>query len=179
MSRMILSFIALIAFSSIALAAKTAPNIGWVDIQKALQSVEAGKKAKKNFEQEVTKARDDLQKQDAALKGEQEALQKQAMMLSEKVKREKMQEFQKKVYEFQQKFQQTQVTMQKREQELTLPIINELVKIVEDVSKEEDLSYVLEKSQSSLVYAQPDLDVTDKVIAKYNKFYDKDGKRKK
>lgn len=178
MSRMMLVFIALVLCSSFAFASKGAPNIGWVDIQKALQSVESGKKAKKNFEQEVSKAREDLQKQDAALKEEQEALQKQAMMLSEKVKRDKMQEFQKKVYEFQQKFQQTQVTMQKREQELTFPIINELVKIVEEVSKEEELSYVLEKSQSSLVYAQPDLDVTDKVIARYNKLYDKDGKRK-
>ena len=178
MFRMSLTLMVMILSLSFASAATTS-NIGWVDIQKALQSVEAGKRAKNNFEQEVAKARNDLQKQDSALKEEQEALQKQAMMLSEKVKRDKMQEFQKKVFEFQQKFQQTQVTMQKREQELTFPIINELVKIVEEVSKEDGLSYVLEKSQSSLVYAQPDLDLTDKVIAHSNKLYDKDGKRKK
>lgn len=179
MFRMTLTLMSLILFSSFTFAADITPNIGWVDIQKALQTVEAGRKAKKSFEQEVSKAREDLQKQDSALKEEQEALQKQAMMLSEKVKRDKMQEFQKKVFEFQQKFQQTQATMQKREQELTMPIIGELVKIVEDVSREDGLSYVLEKSQSSLVYAKPDLDLTDKVIARYNKLYDKDGKRKK
>lgn len=185
MFRAVSTFFILVCFLTPAFATTTptptstsTSNIGWVDIQKALQSVEAGKRAKKAFEQEVTKARSELQKQDASLKATQEELQKQGMMLSEKVKREKGQEFQKSVMEFQQKFQQTQASMQKREQELTLPIITEIVKVVEEVSKEDKLAYVLEKSQSSLVYAQPDLDLTEKVIARYNQLYDKDGKKK-
>jgi outer membrane protein len=179
MNKLLFSFLLIAMVNSQVHAAENKANIGWVDIQQALSSVEAGRGAKSTFEQEMAKARVELQKQDSALKEEQEELQKQAMMLSEKVKRDKMQEFQKKVFEFQQKFQQTQLNMQKREQELTLPIITELVKVVEEVSKEEKLSYVLEKSQSSLVYAEPDLNLTDKVIARYNKLYDKNGKRKK
>lgn len=178
MYKQIFSFLIIMALTIQAYAASNSTNIGWVDIQQALSKVEAGQRAKGKFEQEMAKARKELQKQDSALKEEQEALQKQAMMLSEKVKRTKMQEFQKKVYEFQQKFQQTQLNMQKREQELTLPIISELVKVVEEVSKEEKLSYVLEKSQSSLVYAEPKLNLTDKVVSRYNKLYDKNGKRK-
>src|SRR6185437_12416902 len=95
----------LATFSTLVLSAPaladTAFKVAYVDLQKALQTVEAGKTAKSDLEKEVAGKRASLEKQQAALQAEAEQFEKKAAILNDSAKAAKQAELQKKFADFQ------------------------------------------------------------------------------
>jgi outer membrane protein len=56
--------------------------------------------------------------------------------------------------------------LQKKQTELTNPIIQRIVAIVSHIAKEKGYDIVIDKQAAP--YARPDLDLTDRVIQEYN-----------
>jgi outer membrane protein len=154
-------------------------NIAFVDLQKALESVDAGKKAKSSLDKEMAAKKTEIEKQEQALRKEAEEFEKKAAILNDAAKAQKQQEFQKKVMEFQKKYQEAQGDLQKRQQELTKPLLDQLRAIIEGMGKEKKYSLVLEKSQGAVLYAEGGTDITQLVIDKFNAQYKGDKKDKK
>lgn len=154
--------------SFLAQAAEGGFRLGFVDLQKTLQNVEAGKTAKSTLEKEVTAKRTGLEKQQQQLQKEAEEFEKKAGLMNESAKTQKQQELQKKFAELQKTATESQMELQKRERELTKPIIEEIRSVVEALGREKGLTLVLEKNEGAVLYAQSGEDLTDAVIERFN-----------
>ena len=141
----------------------------YINMQKAIQSTSAGKKAKKSLEKEFNKKKEQLKKKEGALKKEAEAFEKKRMVLSEKVRAEKQAALQKKMIEFQQELQTSQMNIQKKEREMTAPILEKIQKIIKEIAEQRSYSMVFEKNSQAIMWAKADLDITREVIKKFEK----------
>lgn len=162
------------AFGSPAFSAdvKSEPKIGYVDMQKAIQETTTGKTAKKELEKEFNSKKVELQKKEADLKKMDEDLRKKSSALSEEVRSKKMQELQGEAMKFQREVGESQLNIQKKERELTQPILEKLQAALEKVAKEGGYTMVFEKGEQSVLYAKKDLDLTDALVKEYEKSAD-------
>lgn len=158
----------LVSLVSVTCVAADGFHLGLVDLQKALQNVEAGKSAKKSLEKEVTSKRGELERRQNELQKEAEGFEKKSALLNEAAKTKKQQELQKKFMELQKEAAESQMDLQKRERELTKPIIDELRAVIEGLGKEKGLTLILEKNEGAVLFSQGGEDLTEQVIEKFN-----------
>jgi len=144
-------------------------TLGYVDLQKALSVSQAGQAAKQKMETEIADIEDQVKQRQADLQALQDSLKKQMGMLSDDAKEEKQVEFEQRVRDYQRYVKDKQDEMKSREERYTQKILRELGKQVVALSEKEGVSMMMEKSQ--LVYADPALDYTDKLIEMYDKEY--------
>ncbi len=159
---------AMFTLSVLAWADAAPMKLGTVDLQKALQTVESGKKAKSTLEKEVSAKKSELEKKQAAFQKEAEEFEKKSAILNDTAKGAKQAELQKKFVELQKQAQESQGELQKRERDLTQPIVNELKSIVEALGKEKGMHMVFEKNEAGVLYSESGTDLTDAVIEKFN-----------
>lgn len=144
-------------------------KVGLVEMQKALQGVETGKKARAALEGEFNKKKTELQKEEASIKKMHEDFQKQALVMNDAAKAKKQQEIQEKLMKFQEVTARYQSEIQRKEQELTDPIVKKLRKIIKDVAEKKGYVMVFEKNENTVLYSPDKDDLTDEVITAYNK----------
>lgn len=144
-------------------------KIGYVDLQQALQTVDAGKKAKSRLEKEVNAKRGALEKEQAALEKEKTDFEKKAAIMNEATRGKKMAELQQRFMELQKKAGQSQMELQQRERELTKPLIDKLRSIIEAIGKERKYQLILEKNEGAVLYAMDNSDLTEEVIKRFDK----------
>jgi outer membrane protein len=157
-----------LVFSTATFGADAVFKVAYVDLQKALQTVEAGKNAKSQLEKEVTAKRTSLEKQQADLQKEAEQFEKKAAILNDAAKASKQAELQKRFADFQRQAGEMQMDLQKRERELTKPLIDELRAIIEGMGKEKGFQLILEKNEGAVLYAENGNDLTEQVISAFN-----------
>jgi outer membrane protein len=150
------------------LSAKESFTMGYVDLQKALQTVEAGKNAKSTLEKEVSGKKAELEKQQKDFQKEAEQFEKKSAILNDSAKAAKQAELQKRYVDLQKLAAESQMELQKRERDLTKPIVDELKGIVEGLGKEKDYQFIVEKNEGAVLYAQAGSDLTTEVISRYN-----------
>ena len=70
-------------------------------------------------------------------------------------------------------FEKNRMEMQKRESELTVPIVKKLREVIETLAKEGKYTMILEKGlpnvQQIVLWADNDSDLTDEVVKAYEK----------
>ena len=156
--------------------AQEAFKLGYVDLQKAIQETSTGKKAKSELEKEFNAKKGDLQKREADLKKMAEDLEKKKVALSDEMKAKMQQELQQDMMKFQREVGESQMNIQKKERELTEPILKKLQGSLDKIAKDKGLSMVLEKSEQSVLWAKKELDLTDDLVKEYERT---DGNKKK
>ncbi|MCB9073077.1 MAG: OmpH family outer membrane protein [Bdellovibrionaceae bacterium] len=155
--------------SLFAMVASAEFKAGVIDMQKAIQSTKAGKKAKDELEKEFEKKKVDLKKKEDDLKKRAEEFEKKKMVLADKSREEQQIALQQDMMKFREDLNKSQMMIQQKERELTKPILDKLQKAISDVAKEKDLSVVLEKTEQSVMWAKADMDITEEVIKKADK----------
>jgi outer membrane protein len=148
--------------------ARAEMKVGFVDMQKAIQSTSAGKKAKAELETEFNKKKKELQKKEADLKKMGEHLERKKSVLSEEVLGKKQADFQEEMMKYRDVVGKSQLEIQKKERELTAPILEKMKTVIAKMAKDKGYSVVLENSQMVL-YSTPDADLTDEVVKAYEK----------
>lgn len=148
-------------------------KIGYVDMQKAIQETSAGKQAKKDLEKEFNSKKAELQKKEGDLKKMDEDLRKKATALSDEVRNKKMQELQGEAMKFQREVGESQMNIQKKERELTQPILEKLQAALDKIGKEGGYTMILERGEQSVLWAKKDLDLTDAIVKEFEKNADK------
>jgi outer membrane protein len=143
-------------------------KIGIVDMQKAIQSTAAGKKAKTELETEFEKRKKELQKKEADLKKMNDDLEKKKSVMSEEVMGRKQAELQEEMMKYREVLTKNQSEIQKKERDLTQPILEKMRKTISEVAKEGGYTYILENSPVVL-FADSSHDLTDKVIKAFEK----------
>lgn len=144
-------------------------KIAVVDLQKALQSVESGRKAKSTLEREFNDKKKQLQAEEEAIKKMSEDFKKQSMVLSDEAKNRKQQEIQERLVKYRELFGKSQFDIQNRERQLTEPIITKLKGIVDDMGQKQGYTIILEKNDNNVLFSQPKDDLTEDVIKTFNK----------
>lgn len=160
-----------VVLSAMAFSAPAAAQdvkIGYVDLQRALNEVEEGRKAKKRLEKEFEQKQSKLDKKQKEVKELKEQLDS-GMMLSEEAKQKKAVELQKQLAELQQLYMKMQRDLAQKEAEATQKIFKKMGEIVEKMAKEKGYDLILEKTESSVLYAEDGMDLTDELIERYDK----------
>lgn len=143
-------------------------KIATVDMQKALQTVKLGVKAKSELEGALNKKKKELEKKEAELRKASEDFQKQSLVMNEEARSAKQAELQQRFMKFQEETAKSQMELQKREQELTNPIVDKLRDIISDIAKQKSYTVVLEKNRNSVLYSLDKDDLTDDVIKQFD-----------
>ncbi|GAB4013670.1 MAG: OmpH family outer membrane protein [Bdellovibrio sp.] len=160
-----LSFVLL--FSNSALAMK----IGKVDVQKVLVTVEQGKKVRDQLKKEFDSKQAEIRKEEDKIRKQQEEFEKKSAVMNDKAKGQKQKEIQDGIMALQQKSMDYQKSIQEMENNLKRPILENIKKIVEDVSKSAGVDVTFEMSTAPIIFAKDEKDLTEDVIKAYNKKY--------
>lgn len=152
-----------------ATAAETVDRIGLVDVQRCILETKEGKRAKKDLEKTFAKAQSRIDRKTKDVQQRFQDLQAKAAMLSQAEIQKRQEELMRADGELQQLQYELQEEVMQKEALLTEKIYNEVAEIVEQVAKEEALQVVLVKSEMTILWADPKLDLTNKVILRYDK----------
>ena len=144
-------------------------KIGYVDMQRAIQETSAGKKAKKELEENFNKKKKDLEKFEADIKKKGEEFEKRSMAMNEDARNKKNAEIQGEMRKYQEMAAKSQMEIQKQERDLTQPIVTKLRSELEAIAKKEDYTIILEKSENGVMWAKKELDLTDRLIKDHDK----------
>lgn len=145
-----------------------APKLGYVDLQKALNEIEEGKKIKAQLEKDFKTKQAQLDKKQQEVVKLKEQFEAQAAMLSEDARRQKGAEFQQKMYELQQLYVSLQGELANKEGEATKKIFEKMRKIIEGIGKEQGYTMIFERTESSVLYAKDGMDLTKELVKRYN-----------
>ncbi len=143
-------------------------KIAIIDMQKAIQTSDTGKKAKAELEGAFNKKKKELQDQESTLKKSQEEFQKKESALSESAKKEQKQKLQEKFMKYQELLQKSQAEIQKKEQEMSEPIIRKIREKVAEIAKKKGYSLVLEKNENVVIFSDEKFDITEEVLKGIN-----------
>ena len=143
-------------------------KVGYVNLQQAISEVEDGKKAKAKLKKDFEKKQADLDKLQGELKKMKEEFEGQSMMLSDDAKRKKAAEFQQKMMALQQTYVKLQSELGEAEAKATKVIFDKMGKIIEQIAKDQKYDLILERTESAVLYARQDMDLTQELIKRYN-----------
>jgi outer membrane protein len=143
-------------------------SIAVVDMQRALNECNAGKKAKDQVRNKFERAQNELKRQREELDRMRESYDKKALVLKEDERRNLEKDLEVRTLDFKRKYEDYQRDLKRTDGELTSGIVEQLYGIVNTYAKERGFTVVLETSSGALVYADPKIDVTDEVIKRHN-----------
>jgi outer membrane protein len=144
-------------------------KVALVDLQRVLMETSQGKIAKADLEKAVAKSTAKLERKAADLQKSYEDLKAKATLLSEAELYKRQQELMTAEQELQQLYMEAQEDLAKKEGLLMEKIYKNASTIVAQMAKDEGLQIVLIRSELTVLYANPQLDITNKVIVAYDK----------
>ena len=143
-------------------------KVGVVDMQRALNDCDAGKKAKDQVKAKFEKAQEQLKRQRDDLDKAREDFDKKALVLKEDQRRDMQKDFEVKSLDFKRKYEDFQRDLKRTDSELTAGIVQQLYELVRDYGQRNSYSLVLEASNGALLYNDKTTDITDEIIRLYN-----------
>lgn len=173
-STILSALVGLLVLTGVA-AAET--KIAFVDMQRALLEVEDGKEAKARLEAMKNDRQGKLDARQEELKEMQKNLQAQKAFMKEDVLRAKEDEFRQKLGELQMTYATLQKELAQEEAELTKHIFARMSRILASMGSEVGYAMIFEKTESSLLWAQQHLDLTNELIRRYNDGEGKGGEK--
>ncbi len=143
-------------------------KIGILDFQKILNESSAGKMTRKTISTKGTEFQSKLKAEKEQLDEMKKAFEREALVLSPEKQAEKQREFRIRVNDF----KKMQESFGKEFKGLEIKLLNkiqgEVFKIANEIGKEEGFLMILEKKAGGVIYHPEQIDITDKVIKKYN-----------
>jgi outer membrane protein len=158
----------LVLFSASIVAAADSPlKIGIIDLNKAVNESEQGKKATSELQamvKEKQQAIDEKGKKFEKLKSE---LEKKGGVISAQTRKKKEEELSRLGLDYQRTLADFQGELRKKESEVTGRIVADLKKIIESTAREQKYTLILEKN-AAVLFSDNSLDITDIVIKKFD-----------
>ena len=157
----------LVSFAAYA-EVESGAKIGLVQMQKAISSVSEGKKAQETLKKEYEERQKKLQAEGKKIQDSMEELRKQAMVLDDKTRREREEGIQANIMKLRELEARQGQEFQKRDLEVSEPIIKKIRTLVAQVAKEKGYNLVIDGNESTVIFAMPKDDITDEVIKRYD-----------
>lgn len=164
----IIAILAGLVASGIALAAEK-PSIAYVDMRKVLTESKIGKQNRTEMEKLIKGKQATLAKEEQALKAMQQAFQKEQPLLTDTQKKDKEKEFQGKAEAYQKAVAEAKQLVSQKGEDLSTKVSTDIKGVVSELAKELKLSLVFGMSDTTdVLYAEEGMDLTQKVIQKYD-----------
>jgi outer membrane protein len=159
----------LIVFFSYPLVVQAAElKIGYVDLQRALNESEPGKKARAAFQTDLERMEQRLQKRKEDLEKLGQELEKKVLLLRDEERDSMGRDYREKLRDFQNLYKGSQDELKIKDRQLTGRILEELREIVEQIGKQGNYTVILEGNNTVVLYGAKAIDLTDSVIKSYN-----------
>jgi outer membrane protein len=149
-------------------ASAQSPKMGYVDYQRVLLEVQDGKDAKVRLQKWLDDRQKEIDKEQETLRKEKELLDKQASAMSEETRVQKATDLQKRILELAQKWDRYRAEAANQERQEMAPIVDRIDGVIAKIAERDSLSFVFERRDSGLVYAQTQYDLSNEVIRSYN-----------
>ena len=142
-------------------------KLGYIDMQRALNSSEAGKEAKEQLAARVKKYQDEINSKQEDIKKLKDELEKQGMLLSESARGAKEKDYQQRLKEFQRFTKDAQDELQGKDEEFTRKILEGMEKIIQEFGRKNGYTFIFVKNEGML-FADDKSDVTEEVLKNFN-----------
>jgi outer membrane protein len=143
-------------------------RVAVVDMQRALNECDAGKRAKEQVKGKFERSQDQLKRQREDLDRMKEDYDRRATVLKEDERRNREKDLESRGLDFKRKYEDFQRELKRTDAELTAGIVEEIYLIVRDYGERNQYHLVLEASSGALLYHTKTIDVTDEIIKLHN-----------
>jgi len=154
-------------FAGVASAADK-PTIGYVNLHTVLLESKVGKRNKAELDKLIKEKETTLAGEENKLKAMQQAFQKDQLLMTEAQKLEKQKAFQVKAEAYQKMVGEAKQAVSQKDNEFASKSVADIKAIVADIAKEMKIHLVLNAPDGSVLYAEEGMDLTQKVIEKYD-----------
>jgi outer membrane protein len=149
-------------------------KIAVVDTQRAIMETEDGLRAQATLKKVFDNKQRELDKKQEDLQKEREDIEKQRDVLSKTALAKRVDKWQREMMALQGVFVDYNKELQKKQGELTQPIVQKIMGAIRRLATQDGLDMVIDKQAAP--YVRSDLDVTDRIITMYNQGAGDDGK---
>jgi outer membrane protein len=159
------------AFGAVGIATQARAQdlkIGYVDMQRAINETSEGQSAKKRLKSMFDVKQKELDEKQTELKKLKEDLDKQRTILKQDVLSQREKDLQEKFVQLQATYVRLQKELSEREGVMMKEIVGKMSGVIAQIAQQENFTLVLEKTESSILWAKPSLDITNEVIRRYN-----------
>jgi len=143
-------------------------KIAVVDFQEILEKSKVGKAAKQEYIKRGEKIEKELKAKAEEIEKLKKKLEREALVIDRETKLERERELRIKINDYKALQKKSISEIGEIEARMISRIRDQLVGIVEQIGKDEGFSLILEKIQAGVLYCPERIDITDKVIKKYN-----------
>lgn len=172
LKRSALPLLATLVFAFSAVVPRTASaqavKIAVVDLQRAINETEDGRKSKEKLKKLFESRQTGLDKKQNDLKKLKDEIEKQQSLWTPEVRQQKIESYQKQLVELQQVYVDYQRELAEKEGELTKSIVERMEKILRRIGQTEGYTLIVERNEAGVIYVPTNLDLTDLVIQRYN-----------
>ncbi len=141
-------------------------KIAVVDVQQAVMQTEDGIRAQGTLKKLFDKRQKELDAKQEELQRAREDIERQARVLSREALARRMEDWQRRMVELQTSFVDYNKELQKKQGDLTGPILRKMMGIITRLAKKQGYELILDRSATP--YARQDLDLTEQVVQMYN-----------
>jgi outer membrane protein len=141
-------------------------KIAYVDVQRALNECDSGKKAKGEFRAKIEKLEEHLSKQQQEVESLKEELEKKGMLMKDDERRNLQDEYERKAKDFERDYQDSKQELEKSDNEVTGIIVRDIARVIRSIGEKDNFTVVFEKG--SILWGTQSIDITDEVIRTYN-----------
>ena len=154
-------------------------KIGIVDFQRILKTSSAGKKATAEINNQGKKIEADLKKKGEEIEATKNKLEREALVMSKEMREEKEREIRIKVNDFKALQKRYVAEFKEHEKRLVGRIQEEILTIIDEMGKQEGFLLILEKREAGVMYSPNTIDITDRLIQKYNVIFARNAEKGK
>jgi outer membrane protein len=158
--RLILRVLTLALIGFLPWAAQAQGKIGFVSTERVLRDAVPAQRAQKKLEADFKKRDQDLAATAGQLKAMQDEIERSSVTLSDSQRRAKEREFGELNREFQRKQREFREDLNQRRNEQLAKVVEQANRVIRSIAEQEELDVVIQDA----VYANPRIDITDKVI---------------
>ena len=154
-------------------------KIGIVDFQRILKTSSAGKKATAEINKRGKKIEADLKKKGEEIEATKNKLEREALVMSREMREEKEREIRIKINDFKSLQKRYVAEFKENEKRLVGRIQEEILTIIDEMGKKEGFLLILEKREAGVMYSPNTIDITDRLIQKYNASFARNAEKDK
>jgi outer membrane protein len=165
----IVSFLIIALFIIVPLTAKgQSLSIAYIDLQRVMLESDKGKDIRKTLTGEAERLKKTLDGKQDELQKLKDALEKQGATITPEARADREKQYQAKLKDYQRLVNDYQGELQQKDMEFTQKILKEIEEIVKGLGDREKYALILERSQAGVLYGNPAIDITSKVITLFN-----------
>jgi outer membrane protein len=141
-------------------------KLAFVDIQRALNECRNGKSVKAEFRGKIERLQDRLQGEQSEVERLKKELEQKGALMQPDQRQNLEDDYTKKLHQFQDDYKNSQADLKQKDNEMTGEIVQDLALVVQQLGEKNGYTMVVEKG--SLLWAIPQMDITDEVVRAYD-----------